>query len=202
MNSLEVFADVACPFAHAGLARFVAFRCERGLAGPVLRVRAWPLELVNASVFDGASLVPKFVRCGTGSQPIDLEASTLKGSPRRHCQRWSPKPPRIEPASRSERPSAWTSARRCSTQARTCPALTSCADCVPSGMSQIRPPPTKRRCMPTSPTASGVALKGHRTSSPRTATSSAVPRIEHDESGYDVTFDTVGFEEFIAAVFA
>ena len=27
-------------------------------------------------------------------------------------------------------------------------------------------------------------------------------RIEHDESGYDVSFDAAGFDKFIAAVFA
>ena len=52
MQTLEVFADVACPFAHAGLARFHAFRVQRGLDAPVLRVRAWPLEIVNGAPLD------------------------------------------------------------------------------------------------------------------------------------------------------
>jgi hypothetical protein len=43
MQMLEVFAEIACPFAHAGLAQFRAFREQRGLAEPRLRVRAWPL---------------------------------------------------------------------------------------------------------------------------------------------------------------
>ena len=30
MKALEVFADVACPFAHVGLGRFAAFRRHRG----------------------------------------------------------------------------------------------------------------------------------------------------------------------------
>jgi 2-hydroxychromene-2-carboxylate isomerase len=59
MQMLEVFAEIACPFAHAGLAQFRAFREQRGLAAPRLRVRAWPLELVNAEPFDGATLAPK-----------------------------------------------------------------------------------------------------------------------------------------------
>ncbi|MFN8037393.1 MAG: DsbA family protein [Acidimicrobiia bacterium] len=47
MAVLEVFADVACPFTHVGLRRFVAARAERGLGEIRLRVRAWPLEVVN-----------------------------------------------------------------------------------------------------------------------------------------------------------
>jgi predicted DsbA family dithiol-disulfide isomerase len=46
-SSIEVFADVTCPFAHVGLRRFVMRREERGADHPTLRVRAWPLELVN-----------------------------------------------------------------------------------------------------------------------------------------------------------
>lgn len=44
---VEVFADVTCPFAHVGLRRFVALRTSLGISRPILRVRAWPLELVN-----------------------------------------------------------------------------------------------------------------------------------------------------------
>jgi len=43
---LEVFADVLCPFTHVGLRRLVERRRELGARG-FLRVRAWPLELVN-----------------------------------------------------------------------------------------------------------------------------------------------------------
>ena len=46
-TTVEVFADVTCPFAHVGLRRFVARRESLGLTRPTLRVRAWPLELVN-----------------------------------------------------------------------------------------------------------------------------------------------------------
>lgn len=59
MRSLEVFADIACPFAHAGLARFCAARAEAGLREPVLVVRAWPLELINEQPHDGHALAPK-----------------------------------------------------------------------------------------------------------------------------------------------
>ena len=56
---LEVFADVACPFTHVGLRRIVARRDELGVDEPLLRVRAWPLELVNGQPLDGSALVPK-----------------------------------------------------------------------------------------------------------------------------------------------
>lgn len=56
MRTVEVFADVACPFTHVGLQRFAAARDARGLRGVCLRIRAWPLELVN-----GAPLDPGFV---------------------------------------------------------------------------------------------------------------------------------------------
>jgi predicted DsbA family dithiol-disulfide isomerase len=56
---IEVFADVSCPFAHVGLRRVVAERDRRGRAGPLLRVRAWPLELVNGAPMTGEALQPK-----------------------------------------------------------------------------------------------------------------------------------------------
>jgi predicted DsbA family dithiol-disulfide isomerase len=49
---VEVFADVTCPFAHVGLRRFVARREALAVTRPVLRVRAWPLELVNGDPLD------------------------------------------------------------------------------------------------------------------------------------------------------
>lgn len=59
MQVLEVFADVSCPFAHAGLQRFRSYRQQLARTEPVLRVRAWPLELVNGRALDGPSLRPK-----------------------------------------------------------------------------------------------------------------------------------------------
>jgi predicted DsbA family dithiol-disulfide isomerase len=53
MTVIEVFADVSCPFAHVGLRRLVARRDALG-ADLVLRVRAWPLELVNGHPMDAA----------------------------------------------------------------------------------------------------------------------------------------------------
>jgi hypothetical protein len=51
-TTVEVFADVTCPFAHVGLSRFVSRRASFGLTRPVLHVRAWPLELVNGELLE------------------------------------------------------------------------------------------------------------------------------------------------------
>jgi predicted DsbA family dithiol-disulfide isomerase len=45
---IEVFADVCCPFTHVGLRRLVAERARLGRDDVLIRVRAWPLELVNS----------------------------------------------------------------------------------------------------------------------------------------------------------
>jgi predicted DsbA family dithiol-disulfide isomerase len=51
--TLEVFADVWCPFAHVGLRAAAAFRSVRGREDVPFLIRSWPLELVN-----GVPLVP------------------------------------------------------------------------------------------------------------------------------------------------
>ena len=51
LGELEVFADICCPFTHVGLRRVVAARAERH-ADLRLRVRAWPLEIVNGRPLD------------------------------------------------------------------------------------------------------------------------------------------------------
>jgi predicted DsbA family dithiol-disulfide isomerase len=55
---VDVFADVACPFTHVGLRRITAYR-DAHAAGTPIRVRAWPLELVNGTGLDGTALAPK-----------------------------------------------------------------------------------------------------------------------------------------------
>lgn len=52
MTTIEVFADVRCPFTHVGLRRLAARRAERGRTDVLLWVRAWPLELVNGEPLD------------------------------------------------------------------------------------------------------------------------------------------------------
>ena len=48
MSTIEVFADIWCPFAHVGVRALVARRCELGRLDVPLWIRAWPLELVNS----------------------------------------------------------------------------------------------------------------------------------------------------------
>ena len=52
MPLLEVFADVACPFAHASFRALRARRQAAGREDVILHVRAWPLELVNGRPLD------------------------------------------------------------------------------------------------------------------------------------------------------
>ncbi|MDZ7676629.1 MAG: DsbA family protein [Acidimicrobiales bacterium] len=49
---IEVFAELACPFTHLALRRIVQRRRDDGLSEPHLRIRPWPLELVNGEALD------------------------------------------------------------------------------------------------------------------------------------------------------
>jgi 2-hydroxychromene-2-carboxylate isomerase len=52
---IEAYADVWCPFAHVGLREALVRRRQVGLDDVPLRIRAWPLELVNGSPLDVAT---------------------------------------------------------------------------------------------------------------------------------------------------
>ncbi len=52
MRTVEVFADILCPFTHVGLRTLVDRRAHHGLTEPRLRIRAWPLELINGEPLD------------------------------------------------------------------------------------------------------------------------------------------------------
>lgn len=65
---VEVFADVWCPFAHVGLRRFVTEREARG-GGPLLRVRAWPLELIDGAPLDPASVAHEIDQIRASAAP-------------------------------------------------------------------------------------------------------------------------------------
>ncbi len=56
MGTIEVFADVRCPFTHVGLRRLVERRTALCRFDVVVRVRAWPLELVNGEPLDPAMI--------------------------------------------------------------------------------------------------------------------------------------------------
>lgn len=49
---IELFADVACPFAHVSLCRIAARRSAVGREDVPIVVRSWPLELVNGTPLD------------------------------------------------------------------------------------------------------------------------------------------------------
>jgi predicted DsbA family dithiol-disulfide isomerase len=51
VSRIEVFADVVCPFTHVGLRRLSEARHAHDITIP-MRVRAWPLELVNGAPLD------------------------------------------------------------------------------------------------------------------------------------------------------
>ena len=61
MTVIEVFADVACPFAHVGLRRFAERRDELGRTDVALRVRSWPLEVVNGHPLDARLVAEEIV---------------------------------------------------------------------------------------------------------------------------------------------
>ena len=52
MALIEVYADIWCPFTHVGLRTVVQRRYELGRDDVALRVRSWPLELVNGAPLD------------------------------------------------------------------------------------------------------------------------------------------------------
>ena len=50
--TIEVFADIWCPFAHVGLRAIQEQRARSGRTDVAIWVRAWPLELVNGAPLD------------------------------------------------------------------------------------------------------------------------------------------------------
>ena len=48
MTTVEVFADITCPFTHVGLKQVVGHVAEMREPADVI-VRAWPLEWVNGT---------------------------------------------------------------------------------------------------------------------------------------------------------
>ncbi len=50
--AIEVFAELTCPYTHLALRRIVARRVDHGRDRPLLRIRPWPLEVVNGEPTD------------------------------------------------------------------------------------------------------------------------------------------------------
>jgi len=59
MADVEVFADVSCPFTYVSLMRLLDHMDGVDGLAPHLRVRAWPLEVVNGSPLSGSDLTSK-----------------------------------------------------------------------------------------------------------------------------------------------
>ena len=57
MGTVEVYADVACPFAHVLLSQLVQRRAELDATSIGIVVRAWPLELIDAVPHDPEQIV-------------------------------------------------------------------------------------------------------------------------------------------------
>ncbi|MCP3853422.1 MAG: disulfide bond formation protein DsbA [Actinomycetia bacterium] len=52
MTTIDVYADIVCPFAYIGLTRILQRRQEMGRDDVHLRIRSWPLEWVNGKPVD------------------------------------------------------------------------------------------------------------------------------------------------------
>ncbi|RPI04442.1 MAG: disulfide bond formation protein DsbA, partial [Actinobacteria bacterium] len=84
VSVIEIFADVRCPFTHVGLRRLVERREASG-AHFVLKVRAWPLELVNDAPLDASLIAAEVAELRrqvapdlfTGFDPDAFPASSL-----------------------------------------------------------------------------------------------------------------------------
>jgi predicted DsbA family dithiol-disulfide isomerase len=70
---IEVYADIWCPFTHVGLRRLVAARDTRRPDARI-RVRAWPLELVN-----GRQLAPDLVAQEIGALRFEVAPELFAG---------------------------------------------------------------------------------------------------------------------------
>jgi predicted DsbA family dithiol-disulfide isomerase len=68
VTTIEVFADIVCPFTHVGLLRLVEARRNREVHAPV-RVRAWPLEWINGTPLDVALVAHEVEALRAGVAP-------------------------------------------------------------------------------------------------------------------------------------
>ena len=202
MDVIEVFADVACPFTHVGLRRFEAYRRQRGSTGPILRVRAWPLELVNHRALDGPSLTPKIEALRAGVAPdlfagfdedrfpaTTMPALAAEASAYRHG-------PRVgERFSLAVRAALFEDGLDVSDEG----VLRDLCQCY-----GVPLPREADRCAVLADWAEG--RRRGVAGSPHFFTAGAgffCPSLDigHDDNGYAVSFDPVGFERFVAAAF-
>lgn len=69
MTTIEVFADITCPFTHVGLKRVIDHVGEMATPAEVI-VRAWPLEWVNGSPLVVDAVV---VKAGALSEQLGVD---------------------------------------------------------------------------------------------------------------------------------
>lgn len=80
---VDVFAEVGCPFTHVVLRRFVAERRARGrTADVVLRVQAWPLELVNERPMSASGVAIEVAAIRAQIEPALFSGFTASAFPR------------------------------------------------------------------------------------------------------------------------
>lgn len=82
VTTVEVFADVLCPFTHVGLHTLIDRRTERGLDAPRLRIRAWPLELVNGQPLDPDHIAAEIVALRESVRPDLFSGFRVEAFPR------------------------------------------------------------------------------------------------------------------------
>jgi predicted DsbA family dithiol-disulfide isomerase len=82
MRTIEVFADVLCPFTHVGLHTLIDARNERTLSQPRLRIRAWPLELINGKPLDADHIAAEIVALRASVRPDLFKGFTVTTFPR------------------------------------------------------------------------------------------------------------------------
>lgn len=197
-----MFADVGCPYTHAGLRALVAQRTERGLTEPLLRVRAWPLEIVNDGPLTGSSLAPGVEALQDGPAPLlfggfdaaDFPPTTLPALVSTAAA-YRAGAETGEAFSLAVRDALWERGRDVADHAVLAELRTALG--VPD-------PTTADNASIDSDLAEGRA-RGV-TGSPHFFTSSGdffcpTLTISHDDGSMQVTFDADGFHQFVSAVF-
>jgi len=82
MNTVEVFADILCPFTHVGLHTLIDRRAERGLDKPHLRIRAWPLESVNGKPLDSDHIAAEITALRASVRPDLFKGFSVETFPK------------------------------------------------------------------------------------------------------------------------
>jgi predicted DsbA family dithiol-disulfide isomerase len=202
VTEIVVFADVSCPFAHVGLTRIEAYRQTLGGEAPRLRVRAWPLEIVNGTALAGPALAPKIDALRRGVAPdlfggfhVDAFPPTTLPALAAEAAAYRAGPDVGMRFSLAVRELLFEQGRDISDSGVLDALITRTGSPVPT------------------PADHDAVLADHRDGVERGVKGSPhfftpggdffcpTLDIHHDERGYDIAFDQSGFETFIAAAF-